>query len=100
MKLTTTNVKALPESNLGVYLWQLPNGKWLADENNNLLSCNAVQGDIHVMSEMCSAAKAVGFPDGKPVWQPAHKCTDEEYEEQVEELKNGRNPDFRLTRRY
>ena len=100
MNITRKNMRIIPESNLGVYLWMLPNGKWLADEDNNLLSCDSVEGDIRVMAEMAAAARAVGFPDGKAVWQPAHKCTNEEYEEQLEELRNGKNPNVRIARRY
>lgn len=100
MKLTRKNMRIIPESNLGVYLWMLPNGKWLADEDNNLLSCDAVEGDIRVMAAMSAAARSVGYPDGKPVWQPAHKCSDEEYQEQVDDLKSGKNPNVRIRRRF
>ena len=100
MKLTTTNMQVQQESNLGVYLWKLPNGNLLADTDGNMLSIDAIQGDISAMAKMQRAAKAVGYPEGRPVWEAAHKCSSEEYEEQLEELKNGKNPNVRLARRY
>ena len=100
MKLTTKNMQVEQESNLGVYLWMRPSGNYLADEDGNMLSISAIQGDISAMAKITAFAKSVGYPDGRPVWQQAHKCSEEEYAEQLEELKNGKNPNVRLARRY
>lgn len=96
MKIKRTGMKVAQETNLGVYLWMLPNGNYLADTNHNMLSMDAMQGDIRAMALMAAAAKSYGYPDGQAVWQQAHKCSEEEYQEQVEELLGGKTPDVRI----
>lgn len=98
MKLTRKNMQIIPESDYGCYVWQLPNGNFLADTEGRLLSMNARRGDISAMAKMNSAAKHYGYPDGEAVWVEAFQCSDEEYEEQVAELNNGKNPNVRIRR--
>jgi hypothetical protein len=101
MKIKRTGMKVASDGDqeLGVYLWKLPNGNWLADEDGNMLSCDSLRGDLRVMSEMAAAAREVGYPDGQAIWEAAHKVTNEQYEEQVAELLSGRNPTVRIGRR-
>ncbi|QLF83300.1 hypothetical protein SEA_NICEHOUSE_56 [Rhodococcus phage NiceHouse] len=98
MKLTRTGMKVQEQDGLGVFLWMLPNGNYLADTNERMLSLNGFRGDITAMAKMAKAARECGYPDGQAVWQKALQCTDEEYEEQVAEMLEGRTPDARLRR--
>lgn len=101
MEIKRTGMKTVPDGDgiLGVYLWMLPNGNYLADTEGRMLSCDSLRGDLQVMAAMAAEARNEGYPDGQCVWQPAHKITDEQYEEQVAELLSGKNPTVRVGRR-
>jgi hypothetical protein len=81
------------ETNRGIYVWQLPNGDFLA-EGLNILSIDAIKGDIQAMAAISRAAKHYGYPDGRPVFQEGYrKISDEEFEMQYERMINGLTPD-------
>lgn len=77
----------------GLYFWQLPDGHLFHDGNGNMLSIESVKGDIGQMAKLRAAAAHYGQPEGKPwFYAGAKKATDEQYEEQVDRLKNGLIP--------
>lgn len=80
--------------NFGVYVWEMPNGQYVMDEDGNVLSINANFGDVSRMSKLAAAARTCGINEGKPSFLPGHrKVTDEEYEQQKERLEMGLVPD-------
>jgi hypothetical protein len=82
------------ETNLGVYVWQLPNGSFLADEELNLLSITAMRGDLRAMANISAAARNIGYEDGAPVFaEGRRKISDDEWEEQKWRLEHGYIPD-------
>jgi hypothetical protein len=82
------------ETNLGVYIWQMPNGSFLVDEDMNFLSITAMRDDITAMARITEAAKNLGYGDGRPIFAEGRmKINDEEYEEQVQRLEDGEIPD-------
>jgi len=81
------------ETNLGVYVWQLPDGNFLADEDLNVLSITAMRGDLRAMAEISKVARHLGY-EGAPVFaEGRRKISDEEWEEQNWRLENGYIPD-------
>lgn len=87
-------LKEVKETNLGVYIWQMPDGSLLVDEDMNFLSITAMRGDITAMSRITDAAKNLGYGDGHPIFAEGRmKIDDEEYEEQVQRLNDGQIPD-------
>lgn len=90
-KSRLTEVK---ETNLGVYVWQLLDGNFLADENLNVLSITAMRGDIAAMANISAVAKNLGFNDGTAVFaEGRRKISQDEWEEQNWRLENGFTPD-------
>lgn len=86
------NARQVEDGNVGVYVWKMPNGKILANTDNLILNVPAVKGDLRAMAEIARAARYVGFPDGTAEFWEAHRCTEEEYEEQIYDLMEGRLP--------
>lgn len=87
------------DSNVGVYMWMLPNGNFLANKEGLPLNVGpAIEGDIRAIIELNNAAKYWGFPDGEAVFIEAHRCTEEEYQEQVADLNAGKLPIARVRR--
>lgn len=74
------------ESDIGVYVWQLPNGNVLADTDGNILNVPSEFGNLSKMVELQVAAKHYGYPDGKAVFEEVHRCTEQEYQDQMQEL--------------
>jgi|ERR1044072_108898 hypothetical protein len=88
-----SKLSIVSETNVGIYVWRLPNGDFLA-EGLDVLSIEARRGDIQAMAAIGRAAKHYGFPEGTPVFQEGYrKITDEEFEIQYARLMNGLTPD-------
>lgn len=82
------------ETNLGVYVWQLPAGNYLCDEDLNILSITAMRGDLGAMARITATAKNLGFGDGHPVFaEGRRKISQEEWEEQHARAMAGLVPD-------
>lgn len=81
------------ESDIGVYVWQLPSGNFLADTEGHILNVPSEFGDLSKMVELQKAAKHYGFPEGKAVFEEVHRCTEQEYQDQMQELiESGTTP--------
>jgi len=81
------------ETDIGIYVWQLPNGDFLVDEDLNVLSINARRGDLRAMANISKVARNLGF-EGQAVFAEGHrKISDEEFEEQKWRMAQGLIPD-------
>lgn len=74
------------ESDVGVYIWELPNGNILANTEGEILNVPSVFGDLSKMVELQVAAKHYGYPEGRAVFEEVHRCTDQEYQDQMQQL--------------
>lgn len=89
-----SKITTVSETNLGVYVWQLPDGGFVADERANVMSIAAMRGDLEAISKIKQAAWHYGFPDGQAVFlEGARKITDDELEEQIWRMNQGLVPD-------
>lgn len=100
-----TGITKIRETDLGVYVWErAETGKILADTQGNPLNIPSEFGDISKMMELQAAAKAVCKAndltwEGKAVFWDRHRCTDEEYAEQVYDMDNGILSDTNIRRK-
>mgnify|MGYP003347335301 CR=1 FL=1 len=82
-----------PFSNYGIYVWQLPSGKFFTDGNGNALSIDSMKGDKNRIDLLAKEAAWNGQPDGKAVFFPnVRKISDEEYSEQKDRMTQGLIP--------
>jgi len=85
--------RVVSETNLGIYVWALPDGTYLADDDANVLSINAMRNDLLAMANISKVAKNLGF-EGRPVFlEGRRKITDEELQEQIYRASIGLVPD-------
>ena len=92
--MNNQRVTAIDDRVYGVWLWEGPNGAYLADEDGNYLSMQGTKYDLTAQRKMRDAATALGFGDGKPVWKSGmRKLTDAEYDLMMERLLDGKEPD-------
>lgn len=94
MKLTTTNKQLVEEVSYGMYVWQLPDGTVLADNDDNVMNVFCMKGDRRAQAALADAARHYGFAEGEPLWWSGkRRVTDEELEEQRMREKFGLVPD-------
>jgi len=78
----------------GLYLWEMPDGRYVADEYGNFLNVPSVYGDPKKINNLRAAVKSFGIEEGDPVFFPGHRrVTDDEYDEQRRRLYDGLVPD-------
>lgn len=87
-------ITPIEEVQYGIYVWQMPDGSIVCDEDRNYLNVAAMKGDIKRINALKKAAKELGLEEGKPLWFSGHRrVTDEEYQEQKQRLEWGLVPD-------
>lgn len=87
---TRVQVVEEPFSNYGIYVWQLPSGKFFTDGNGNALSIDSMKGDQSRIDLLQKEAAWNGQPDGKAVFfANVRKVSDEEYSEQKDRMSQG-----------
>jgi len=87
-----TKVQVIEEhfSDAGIYVWQLPSGKYFTDGEGNALSIESMINDEAKIKEITEAAAYYGEPEGKPVFfSNVRKISDEEHSEQIDRMKQG-----------
>lgn len=86
--------RIVSETDLGVYVWQFPDGTFFADSEMNVLSITARRNDLSAMSKLSTAAKHYGATEGTPVFlEGKRKISDAELQEQIDRMKGGFVPD-------
>jgi hypothetical protein len=92
--MKNSRMQVVEEVTYGLYLWQMPDGGLVCDEDKNYLNVAAIKGDIRKINALKAAAKTLGLEEGKPIWFSGHRqITDDEYEEQKQRLEWGLIPD-------
>lgn len=90
------NVRATveKETEYGVYVWKFPDGSYLSDGEDRLLSVDSRQGDLKRMAMLQRVVRSYGIDEGEPHYLPDRwKVTDGEYDSMMERLENGWIPD-------
>lgn len=88
------SLKLAEDGALGVYLWQMENGKYFGDGQGNYLMIPSEKNDLSKMTNLYQSAKYYGSTGGHAVFIPnARMVTDGEYDDQMERMLDGRLPD-------
>jgi hypothetical protein len=83
-------ITPVEEVNYGTYLWQMPDGKLVSDEDGNFMCIYAIKGDVKKITELRNFAKSYGVEEGEPVWFSGHRpVSAEEYENQKQRMDWG-----------
>lgn len=95
LKLTTKSApRVVKEVPWGVYVWEMPDGRWVGDENGNFLSIDSTEGNLAKIRELTSAVRSYGVEEGRPLFLTGRrKVDDEEYEKQKFRMALGMVPD-------
>ena len=91
-KIKYTNVEE--ETRLGIYVWEMPDGRWIGDDDGNFLSITSMKSDKSRMDILASAVRSYGIYEGQPKFLSGRrKIDDEEFEHQRQRLEWGLVPD-------
>ena len=95
MDITKKNTKFLEEeSTLGIYVWEMPDGRWIGDDDGNFLSVTAKKGNRSLINALAREVRSYGIYEGGPKFLSARrKISDEEFEHQKQRLDWGLVPD-------
>jgi hypothetical protein len=95
MDIGKANTRILQEeSTLGIYVWEMPDGRWIGDDDGNFLSITSKKGNRSRIDALAREVRSYGIYEGQPKFLSARrKITDEEYQEQEQRLRWGLVPD-------
>jgi hypothetical protein len=95
MDINNTRSKILEEeSTLGIYVWEMPDGRWIGDDDGNFLSITSKKGNRTNIDALAREVSTFGIYEGGPKFLSARrKINDEEFEHQKQRLDWGLVPD-------
>jgi hypothetical protein len=95
MEFNKINSKVLDEeSTLGIYVWEMPDGRWIGDDDGNYLSVTSKKGNRSRMDALSREVRSYGIYEGQPLFLSARrKIDDEEFLYQSQRLNLGLVPD-------
>lgn len=95
MDLSKVNSKVLDEeTRLGIYVWQMPDGRWIGDDDGNFLSVTAMKDNKEKIEALRKVVASYGIDVGQPLFLSGRrKIDDEEFQYQTSRLNLGLVPD-------
>jgi len=95
MELKKKSTTAGPEeTTLGIYVWEMPDGRWIGDDEGNFLSITSMKGNRARIDALAREVRSYGIYEGQPKFlSGSRKIDDEEFEYQQQRLKWGLTPD-------
>lgn len=82
------------ETRLGIYVWEMPDGRWIGDDDGNFLSVTSTKNNKSKINALADVVRSYGVYEGKPKFLSGRrKIDDEEFEYQRQRLEWGLVPD-------
>ncbi len=67
MDINRINSKVLEEeTTLGIYVWEMPDGRWIGDDNGNFLSITSKKGNRSKVDALAREVRSFGIYEGGP----------------------------------
>jgi hypothetical protein len=94
MDIKRVNQSIVEDTILGIYVWEMPDGRWIGDDDGNFLSVTSKKGNRQRMNLLADAVRSYGIYEGQPKFLAGkRKIDDEEYQHQKQRLDWGLVPD-------
>lgn len=92
--MSTPKIRPVEETDFGIYVWEMPDGRWVGDDEGHYMLITSKRGDLKRISQLQDAAKAHGVTEGRAVFLSGKRpVTDEQFEEQRQRMMFGLTPD-------
>jgi len=86
--------QVIEETTLGIYVWEMPDGRWIGDDDGNFLSVTSMKNNRVKMDMLAREVRSYGIYEGQPKFLSGRrKIDDEEFEYQKQRLEWGLVPD-------
>lgn len=87
-------ITPIEEVDYGIYVWRMPNGQLLANENHDFMMIRSNKGDLSKVKALTEVARSYGIEEGVAEFMSGHRpVTTEEFEEQKQRMIWGLVPD-------
>jgi hypothetical protein len=94
MDITKINQSVIEETRLGIYVWEMPDGRWIGDDDGNFLSITSTKNNKSKIEALAEVVRSYGISEGQPKFLSGRrKIDDEEFEYQKQRLNWGLTPD-------
>lgn len=94
MKLTNKQVVDDPNVKHGLWVWVMPDGAVVMDEDRNWLNTIGYKGDTSAAFALAKEVRSYGITEGRPVFlEGRRRVDDEEYARQKFRMSLGLTPD-------
>jgi len=94
MDILNKKTKIVEETTLGIYVWEMPDGRWIGDDDGNFLSITSIKGNRSRMDALAREVRSFGIDVSQPKFLSGRrKINDEELQEQEQRLRWGLPPD-------
>ena len=95
MNISNPKYKVLEEeTTLGIYVWEMPDGRWIGDDDGNFLSITSKKGNQSKIDALAREVSSFGIYEGRPKFLSGRrKIDDEEFQHQKQRLDWGLIPD-------
>lgn len=95
MKITSLGKNEIKEHSHGVYLWQMPDGSFVGDDDGHFFMISGLENDSTIINKLEDAVRSeFGIFEGGAKFFRGHRIvSDEEYEYQKQRMEWGLVPD-------
>jgi len=94
MDIKSMKKQIVEETTLGIYVWEMPDGRWIGDDDDNFLSVTSMKNNRVKMDMLAREVRSFGIYEGQPKFLSGRrKIDDEEFEYQKQRLNWGLVPD-------
>jgi hypothetical protein len=94
MEILNKKSRYIEETTLGIYVWEMPDGRWIGDDDGNFLSITSKKGNRSRIDALAREVRSYGIYEGGPKFLAGRrKIDDEEFEHQKQRLEWGLTPD-------
>ena len=94
MDIKSMSKQIVEETTLGIYVWEMPDGRLIGDDDGNFLSVTSMKGNKSKMDALAREVMSYGIYEGQPKFLSGRrKIDDEEFENQKQRLEWGLVPD-------
>ena len=94
MDIKSMKKQIVEETTLGIYVWEMPDGRWIGDDDGNFLSVTSMKNNRVKMDMLAREVRSFGIYEGQPKFLSGRrKIDDEEFEYQKQRLNWGLVPD-------
>ena len=66
MDIKRVNQSVVEDTILGIYVWEMPDGRWIGDDDGNFLSVTSKKGNRQRMNLLADAVRSYGIYEGQP----------------------------------